>query len=73
MEYILDITLRRNTNAVMFKTAGFVKRQFGRMISFLSWFGDKSWYAWEATKHGVGHMIHGLKTLFKGNDHERRN
>jgi hypothetical protein len=49
----------------MFKIAGFTKRQYHRVLSLISWFGGKSWIAWVALKHGVAHMIHGLKTLFK--------
>ena len=65
LEYFLDMTFRMDSNAVMFKTAGFTKRQFQRVLSSLEWFGVKSWYAWQATKHGVSHMCHGLKTLFR--------
>lgn len=49
----------------MFKVAGFTKRQFGRMLTFLDWFGNKSWVVWVAVKHGVAHMCHGLKALAK--------
>jgi hypothetical protein len=49
----------------MFKTAGFLKRQYGRLTSFLDWFGGKSYWAWVTAKEGVHHMIHGLQVLFK--------
>ena len=64
-EFLLDLTFRRDTNAVMFKIAGFTKRQFNRLITILDFFCGKSWIAWQATKHGVAHMVHGLKTLGK--------
>ena len=64
-EYLLDLTIRRNTNAVMFKTAGFIKRQFGRVLSILDWLGGLSYRGWVATKHGLAHMAHGLKSLFR--------
>lgn len=65
MAFFLDLTFNRNSDAVMFKVAGFTKRQFGRMLTFLEWFGGKSWVVWVAVKHGVAHMCHGLKCLFK--------
>lgn len=65
MEFFLDMTFRQDSSAVMFKVAGFTKRQFNRGMVALQWFGAKSWVAWQATKHGVAHMVHGLKTLFK--------
>jgi len=49
----------------MFKTAGFTKRQYRRVLSCIDWFGGKTWIAWQAVKHGVAHMMHGLKALFK--------
>lgn len=61
----MDLTFRGDTNAVMFKIAGFTKRQYARVMSSLEWLGIKSWHAYQATKHGVKHMCHGLKTLFK--------
>ena len=64
-EFLLDLTLRGNVNAVMFKVAGFTKRQFFRVINLMDWLLGKTWNAWQATKHGVSHMIHGLKTLGK--------
>ena len=64
-EFFLDLTFRGDTNAVMFKTAGFTKRQAGRALAFAQWFGAKAWYAWDALKHGLAHMAHGMKALFK--------
>ena len=49
----------------MHKIAGFTKRQVSRTLNLLEWIGGKSWYAWQATKHGVAHMAHGMKALFK--------
>ena len=49
----------------MFKTAGFIKRQASRTFNILAWVFGKSWVIWQATKHGVSHMVHGIKTLFK--------
>ena len=46
LEFLLDMTIRGNVNAVMFKVAGFTKRQVNRMCTMLNWFGGKSWVAW---------------------------
>jgi len=64
-EFLLDMTFRGDINAVMFKIAGFTKRQTNRLITALLWLEGKLWIGWVATKHGVLHMAHGLKALFK--------
>lgn len=65
LQFLYDLTIQRNNNAVMFKTAGFTKRQFSRLLFGLEWFGSKTWVVWVAVKHGVAHMCHGLKNLAK--------
>ena len=61
--YLLDLTLRRDINAVMFKTAGFSKRQFGRFMSVMDYLGGLTYHGWVEAKHGLKHMVHGLKAL----------
>lgn len=62
-EFLLDLTLRGNINAVMFKVAGFTKRQAYRAFNLVDWLLGQTWSIWQAIKHGVKHMIHGLKAL----------
>lgn len=47
----------------MFKVAGFTKRQAYRIFNLVDWLVGKSWTIWHSVKHGVKHMIHGLKAL----------
>lgn len=64
LAFACDVAALRE-NAVMYKTAHFMKRNFGRLITFLQYVEAKSWVGWVALKHGLKHMAHGLKTLFK--------
>ena len=64
-EFLLDMTFRGDIDAVMFKVAGFTKRQVSRTLSLMNWLGQKSYYTYDAIKHGLIHMGHGLKNLAK--------
>ena len=64
VNYLIDILFMR-TDALIFKTAGFCKRNWLRTLNVLSNVEYYLRHAGHALWHGVLHMIHGLKSLVR--------
>ena len=46
LQFLLDLTFRGDIDAVMFKVAGFTKRNVERTLNLMKWLGAKTYNGW---------------------------
>jgi hypothetical protein len=62
--YLLDVIMMRQ-QPVIWKTANFCKRNWLRFLDYAGRTEYVLWKVGKGIKHGVMHMVHGLKHIFK--------